>query len=74
MAVTNLSGGEEIVVEFPMVETAETWTLPTYSAPYTLRIRGNTVVDISPRPERPAYVRMSSDDGDAFDVKAGYPI
>jgi len=74
LAVTNLSGGEDIVVEFPMVETTETYTLPTYPGPYTLRMRGNTVVDISPRPQRPAIVRMSSDDGDAFDVKAGYPI
>ena len=74
LAFTGLSGREEIVVEFPMVETAETYTLPTYPDPYTLWMRGNTVVDISPRRERPEIVRMSSDDGDAFEVKTGYPI
>ncbi len=40
---------------------------------YTLRMRGNTVVDISPRP-LPDIVKMYSDDGDVFEVKAGYPI
>ena len=74
LAVTDLCGGEQISFEFPMVETVETYSPPTYPGPYTLRMRGNTVVDISPRPERPAIVRMGSDDGDVFEVKAGHPV
>ena len=74
LAVTELAGKEIVSVDFPIVETTETYTLPTYPDPYTLRMRGNTVVDISPRPAKPAYVKMSSDDGHAFEVNKGYPI
>lgn len=73
LAVTELNGREEVTVEFPMVETTETYTLPSYPDRYTLHMRGNTLVDISPRPA-PAYIKMGSDDGHAFEVKKGYPI
>jgi hypothetical protein len=41
---------------------------------YTLRMRGNTVVDVSPRPAKPEIVKMQSDDGAVFEIKTGYPI
>jgi hypothetical protein len=74
LAITDLSLGDVVAVEFPMVETVETYTLPSYPDPYTLWMRGNTVVDISPRPPRPAIVKMGSDDGHVFSVAQGYPI
>lgn len=64
----------EIVVEFPISGTSETHALPTYPDRYTLAMRGNTVVDISPRPERPAIVKMGSGDGQVFETPPGYPI
>jgi hypothetical protein len=57
-----------------MVETTETYTLPSYPDRYTLSMKGNTVVDISPRPERPIHVKHGSDDGAIFAIGTGYPI
>lgn len=74
LAVTNLAGNEIVTLEFPMVETTETYTLPTYPDQYTLRLKGNTVTDLSPRPARPAIIKMSSDDGHVFEVNKGYPM
>ena len=41
--------GMEIVVEFPMVEQTFRRTNGAWGTTYTIRMRGNTVVDISPR-------------------------
>src|SRR5437868_2599267 len=40
---------DEVVVEFPLVEAMEKYTERTYNQQYTCRLRGNTVMDISPR-------------------------
>lgn len=74
LVIGGLANGDEIAVEFPMKETTEKWTEPTSETTYTCRFRGNTLMDISPRAERPAYPKMSSDDGGAFPVVKGYPI
>ncbi len=41
--------GVEIVVEFPMVEQTLRRTNGAWGTTYTIRLRGNTVMDISPR-------------------------
>lgn len=64
----------EITVDFPMVETVENWTEITYDQQYRCRFKGGTLIDISPRAERPAWTDMSSDDGTLFTVSRGYPI
>jgi hypothetical protein len=53
----NMQPQDIVVVEFPMVETTETWTVPHLRGPYsteppvnrplTCRFRGNTLVEIS---------------------------
>lgn len=63
-----------LTIEFPVAETAEKYTDATYQEQYTCRLRGNTLVDISPRAERPHYTSMGSDDGAVFPVKKGYPL
>jgi len=73
LAFTGTSGADVITIEFPMVETTETYTLPSYADRYTLGMKGNSVVDISPRPARPAHLKQGSDDGAIFEVGTGYP-
>jgi hypothetical protein len=74
LAIEGLAPCDVVTVEFPMVETVETYTLPSYPDRYTIRFRGNTVVDISPRADRLALTEMGSDDGAFFPVKKGYPV
>ena len=74
LAVTGVAAKDIITLEFPMVETTETYTLPSYPDPYTLSMKGNTLVDISPRTERPIHVKHGSDDGAIFEIGTGYPI
>ena len=69
-----LKPGNHIVIEFPMVESVEQYTLPTYGTTYTCRFKGNTLIDISPRPETPNWTRMGDDAGNSFAVKKQYPI
>jgi len=47
-------GEEDVVtIEFPMVETTEKYTVRDQQ--FTCQFRGNTLVDISPRPEGAGY-------------------
>ena len=61
-------------VEFPVVESTETFTLPSYGRQVTCDFKGNTLVDMSPRKDGPDLVKMASDDGGLFEVRKGYPI
>jgi hypothetical protein len=74
LIVDSLAPGDEVAIEFPVAETTEHWTETTYETTYTCQFRGNTLVDISPRGDRPALTRTKSDDGLVFEVAAGYPI
>ena len=74
LAISGVAGGDVITVEFPMVETRETYTLPSYPDRYTLSMKGNTLVDIEPRPDKPIHVKHGSDDGAIFPIGTGYPI
>ena len=69
-----LAPGDSVTIEFPIVETTEKHAAVSYSQEYTCHFRGNTLVDISPRPDRPARTVDISDDGDRFAVNKGYPI
>ena len=42
-----LAGGEELRLEFPVPETTERYTI--CDTLYTVKFRGNTVIDITPR-------------------------
>ena len=61
-------------VEFPVLELTEKYTLPSYGHQYTCDFKGNTLVDISPRGDKPVLIKMGSDDGGIFQVRKGYPI
>ena len=74
LVVNGVAGADVITVESPMVETTETYTLPSYPDRYTLSMKGNTLVDISPRPEKPIHLKHGSDDGAIFPIGTGYPI
>ena len=63
LAISGVAGGDVITVEFPMGETRETYTLPSHPDRYTLSMKGNTLVDIEPRPDKPIHVKHGSDDG-----------
>ncbi len=52
-----LKPGAEIVVEFPMIERTIQRTVKALKQTYTIHIRGNTVIDISPRGTPPQYRR-----------------
>ncbi|MBI2844081.1 MAG: glycoside hydrolase family 127 protein [Armatimonadetes bacterium] len=53
LVLDGLKPNDRIVVEFPMVEATEKVTLCGVN--YTLRLRGNTVVNVSPRNNTPWY-------------------
>ena len=71
LVVNGVAGADVITVEFPMVETTETYTLPSYPDRYTLSMKGNTLVDISQRPEKPIHLKHGSDDGAIFPIGTG---
>ena len=74
LVVEDLRPSDVIRVEFPVVDSTETFTLPSYQRQCTCDFRGNTLVDISPRLDGPDLVKMASDDGGLFEVRKGYPI
>lgn len=75
LLISGLGPRDEVVVEFPMVETLEKYTEATYRQQYTCRFRGNALIDISPRAERPRYEETNlEDDRTRFPVNKGYPL
>ena len=74
LVVGALAPNDVVTIRFPMAERLERHTAVSYGRAYTCRFKGNTMVDISPRPERPAWTHMGSDDGNQFPVNVGYPI
>ena len=74
LVLEDLKPGDSINIEFPLVETVEKHTEVGYDIEYTCRFKGNTLVDISPRGERPGRTFDASDDGGKFSVNKGYPI
>ncbi|MEE8384444.1 MAG: hypothetical protein V3S01_00820, partial [Dehalococcoidia bacterium] len=74
LLIGGLTPGQVVTIEFPLVETVEKHTENTYGLEYTCQMKGNTLVDISPRPDKPAWPRMASDDGGRYPVNKGYPL
>jgi hypothetical protein len=74
LMVEGLAPQDVVTIEFPVVETVEKHTELTYGQEYTCRFKGNTLVDISPRAERPSWTQMGSDDGAMFPIRKGYPL
>lgn len=74
LLVRDLAPQDVVTIEFPMVETVERYTEKIYETEFTLRLKGNTVVDISPRRDRPYRIADAMDDGGRFPVNTGYPI
>ena len=72
--VEGLGRSDVVKVEFPVPESTEKFSLPSYGRQYTCDFRGSTLVDISPRGDKPVLVKMGSDDGGVFEVRKGYPI
>jgi hypothetical protein len=46
----------------------------TYKTTYSCQFKGNTLVDISPRFDKPAQATTWSDDGLIAKVQTGYPM
>jgi len=63
-----------IAIEFPMVERVEKFKATTFETTYTCTFKGNTLVDISPRPKEPHWDKMADDAGDWFKIGKQYPI
>ena len=74
LIVDGLRPSDVVRVEFPVRESTEKYTLPSYENEYVCDFRGNTLVDLSPRGDKPVLVKMGSDDGGIFEVRKGYPI
>ncbi len=74
LVADRLQRGDTVIVEFPMVETVEKYRELTSGIEYTIRFRGNTVVDISPRSLVPLRPRGVSDAGSTFGFTKGYPL
>jgi hypothetical protein len=74
VVVDGLRGGEQITLTFPMVETVEKYKELTSGIEYTIRFRGNTVVDISPRSPLPLRPKGVSDAGSTFGFTKGYSL
>ena len=76
LQIANLQPQDTITITFPMVETTERHTERTYGTTYTCRFKGNTLIDISPRPEEFSLKRISSDDGvfTELNKEMAYPL
>ena len=74
LVVDGIKPNDAVSVEFPVQETIEKHTEPTYDTTYTCRFKGNTLIDISPRAETPAWATVAQDDGVIAPVTGGYPI
>ena len=74
LVIEGVAPCDVVTIEFPVAETTEPWTEETYETTYTCEFRGNTLVDISPRFDRPAHTMVGSDDGLANVVATGYPL
>ena len=74
LILEGLRPSDVVRVEFPVLESTEKYTLPSYGHQYTCDFKGNTLVDISPRGDKPVLIKMGSDDGGIFEVRKGYPI
>ena len=74
LILEGLRPSDVVRVEFPVLKSTEKYTLPSYGGQYTCDFKGSTLVDISPRSDKPGLVQMASDDGGIFAVKKGYPI
>ncbi len=74
LTVERLSRNNEVTIEFPMVETTEKYREASYAREYTCQFKGNTLVDVAPRAQRPEWKQSSSDDGSQFKGNLGYPI
>ena len=74
LLLRDLKPHDVATIEFPMVTTVERWTEKTYETTYTCEFRGNTLVDISPREDRPRTLKCHMDDGSVLPCATGYPI
>jgi len=75
LLIPELAPKDVVVLEFPVVETVEKYTDLTYQQQYACRFRGNTLMDISPRAERPRYKETTlGEDGSRFRINKGYPL
>ena len=75
LIIDGLAGSEVITIEFPMVETVERYTEPTYETQYTCHFKGNTLVDISPRAKITGiHEDVPQDDGLRTQIRRAYPI
>ena len=76
LLVSPVAPKDTVTITFPMVETMEQHTEPTYEQTYTCRFKGNTLIDISPRPEEFNWARIASDDGAWTELNKdmGYPM
>ena len=63
-----------VTITFPMSETVERFTLPDYEMTYTCRFKGNTCVDISPRPDTFNWSLMDADDEAHIKVNKGIDL
>ena len=76
LQIEDLQPHDTVTITFPMVETTERHTERTYNTTYTCRFKGNTLIDISPRPEEFSLKRISSDDGAFTELnkEMAYPL
>ena len=76
LQIADLQPHDAVTITFPMVETTERHTEPTYDTTYTCQFKGNTLVDITPRPAEFSLQRISSDDGGFTELnkEMGYPL
>jgi len=74
LLVRDLKPADVVTLEFPMPTTVERWTDKTYETTYACEFRGNTLVDISPREDRPRMQKVMMDDGASYPLQAGYPL
>ena len=76
LLVSRVEPKDTVTITFPMVETTEKHTERTYEQTYTCHFKGNTMIDISPRPEEFNWAKISSDDGTWTELNKdmGYPM
>jgi len=76
LLVSRIEPKDTVTITFPIVETTEKHTEPSYNQTYTCHFKGNTLIDISPRPEEFNWAKIASDDGawTELNKEMGYPL
>jgi len=74
MLLEDIKENDAIIIEFPVIQVTESYTVPAYKTKFTCAFKGNTLVDISPRTKKASMDSFHQDDGLVTSIDNIYPV